>query len=68
MKDLRYVEHGEDYVVLYDYAGTKGSPFLVEAKVSGHRHEDRFSTFSQACAAFNAVVLTIRTTGPETDK
>ena len=60
MKDLRYFEQGDDYVILYDYTGDKKLPFLVEVKINGHRHEERFERFSQACRAFNHVVITIK--------
>lgn len=68
MKDLRYFEEGEDYVFIYDYTGDKENPFLVEAKIAGHRHEERFKSFSRACAAFNSIVLTLKTTSPENEK
>lgn len=68
MKDIRYFRQGDDYVILYDYAGLKEYPFLVEAKISGHRHEERFASFSQACVAFNAIVLTIQTSDPGEDE
>ncbi|AQT27868.1 hypothetical protein CB3_026 [Pectobacterium phage vB_PatP_CB3] len=62
MKDLRYYEHKEDeYVVIYDYTGDKEKPFLVEIKIAGHRHEERFDRFFKALKAFNDGVQLLKT-------
>lgn len=45
MKSLRYFEQNGEYVILYDYTGTAKYPFMVETKISGHRHEEYFSSF-----------------------
>lgn len=61
MKDLRYYEHGNDeYVVIYDYTGDKEKPFLVEIKIAGHRHEERFDRFFKAAKAFNDAVQLLK--------
>lgn len=60
MKSLRYFEQNDEYVILYDYTGTAKYPFMVETKISGHRHEEYFSSFFSACSAFNEIVKTIK--------
>ena len=60
MKDLRYYEHGDDYVAIYDYTSDKEKPFLVEVKIAGHRHEERFDRFFKAAQAFNEAVTLLK--------